>query len=67
MSEPSARKREGGLNPVTINDTVWYYEDHKSLHFIVECCDEEGNYHRTLSFHVPARKLKASLRRMGAL
>ena len=51
------------LNPQNVSKTVWYYENDKTLEFIVECRNELGIHHQTLRFLVPISKLTKSIRR----
>ena len=64
MSDSKRRRRKSpSVEPQKISDTVWYYESRSSLLFVVECRDPQ--YHRTIQFKVPRKKLLESLERMG--
>ena len=52
------------LAPQTISDTVWFYENPRSLTFVVEC--RNPDYHGTTQFRVSSSRLLKSLERIGA-
>jgi hypothetical protein len=50
--------------PQKISKTAWYYENAKSIDVVVECRAGD-KYHRTIVVRIPAKKLAATLKRMG--
>ena len=48
------------LSPIRVSDTVWFFIDHGSLQFVVECRDVDG-YHRTIQFKITRSKLLKAL------
>ena len=59
-------KKEGSLHPQRLSANVWYYEpgirERRTLHMFVYTSMGE-----TFEFHLPFRKLIASLKRCGAI
>jgi hypothetical protein len=64
MATKRKSKQVISREPQQVSETVWYYENPKTLEFIVEC-RENGDFHRTLRFLVSSRKIIATLRRQG--
>lgn len=44
-------------NPITVTKTSWFYENRRSIDFIVEC-RKEGIYHQTQHIRIPKRLLE---------
>lgn len=56
-------RRKPSRAPQRVSDVVWYYENPRSLTFIVEHRSGLGNYIGTIQFKVPHTVLRKSLRR----
>ena len=55
------------LLPQKISEDIWYYEQARSLMFVVRAINcVTGSYAQTIEFAVPAKKLRTSLSRMAA-
>lgn len=49
------------VKPVHVSDEVWFYPMKNRLEFVVECRTGLGTYHRTIQFHVSAKRMLKAL------